>query len=526
MLGSSIWKVAVTAAVLLPLSMNVGCRGGDSGDTSPPDTTAESCNEADLMAAATTTGPGSAILAHCKGIPAPVEALLRHSYGPLTPAQRNVNEAKGIDPLINALWPAWEKLCPGLTKHSVDLCIYPPGKGKNTCNLNSRDAVGKQARELIRRCELQRHGLFSNVEVESLQTPHEGLLALSVFGWLKRSGVSAKGAGEVSKALIGTLAAVGCGKPASAKCVKSIQNANFWHPELRVRQGPDMRLPTSRSGRPLAGSVAVKITKTSLLIEGKEVVPIECTTAAGRYCAPTALEAPDNAFHIDRAYKTDGAAMSWLIEPLRQKLSELMKDGKSDAKILKRPFEAVVTFTVDHKMPFGVVQEAAYTAKMAGLTQLRFAVLNPTDIRSPLKVIPISIQPAVASKAPPLKLAVHLKAAGLELSANPAHQKTWTGLMGSIPVGSGGKYAFHELYNRLRKLSARFPQEQTLTVMAAKDVPWQQIVNALDAGRTLLTEDAYQSAEAYRNAKVAPAKPNSKRRPAFPTLVLMVAPPS
>ena len=76
------------------------------------------------------------------------------------------------------------------------------------------------------------------------------------------------------------------------------------------------------------------------------------------------------------AYQEDGSETSFLVEPLFKKLEEMVKNAKEDAKVLNRKFKGVVTIVCDSYIPFRIIAEVVHSAGMAGLSDLRFAIIK------------------------------------------------------------------------------------------------------------------------------------------------------
>lgn len=137
-------------------------------------------------------------------------------------------------------------------------------------------------------------------------------------------------------------------------------------------------------------SIPVTITKRAIVVDNKKIVPVECMTESGQQCQHSKSEngpndykcdkkacpAKTNTYLIDKAYKEDGSETSFLVEPLFKKLEEMVKRAKEDAKVLNRKFNGVVTIICDAYIPFRIIAEVVHSAGMAGLSDLRFAIIK------------------------------------------------------------------------------------------------------------------------------------------------------
>jgi biopolymer transport protein ExbD len=158
-----------------------------------------------------------------------------------------------------------------------------------------------------------------------------------------------------------------------------------------------------RAYRPPNDSIPITITKKTILVDNQDIdVQIYCRTSDGGVaCTQTDLETkfkcgqqeddltvePCSAdelrrvnrmeFYVDRLLKQGSSDESFLIEKLGNTLEEKVKqireskEGDSTAK-----FVPAATIIADADIPFRVIAEVIYTAGMAKLTDMRFALLQ------------------------------------------------------------------------------------------------------------------------------------------------------
>ena len=56
--------------------------------------------------------------------------------------------------------------------------------------------------------------------------------------------------------------------------------------------------------------------------------------------------------------------------------TKLVKQQKEEAKELGREYKPVATIICDHEIPYRMISEVVYTAGMAGLSELNFAIIK------------------------------------------------------------------------------------------------------------------------------------------------------
>jgi len=155
-----------------------------------------------------------------------------------------------------------------------------------------------------------------------------------------------------------------------------------------------------RAYRPPDDSIPITVTKKTILVDNQDIdVRIDCKTISGVACTEADLITkfkcgqqeddlstdPCSAdemrrmnsmkFYVDRRLKQGSSDDSFLIEKLGKELEEKVKEireGKSDDE----RFVPAATIIADADIPFRVIAEVIYTAGMAKLTDMRFALLQ------------------------------------------------------------------------------------------------------------------------------------------------------
>ena len=146
---------------------------------------------------------------------------------------------------------------------------------------------------------------------------------------------------------------------------------------LSVKQDDFLMLAKSTANYNPEDSVPITVTKQSIIVDHKSIVKVDCNRN-GQICQPEDYKESGNSYTIGKSFKEDGNEASFLIEPLFKKLDELVKQQKEEAKELEREFKAVATLVCDRDIPFRLIAEVVHTAGMAGLGDLRFAIVKTT----------------------------------------------------------------------------------------------------------------------------------------------------
>ena len=151
---------------------------------------------------------------------------------------------------------------------------------------------------------------------------------------------------------------------------------------LNVKQDDFLLLAKSTADYDPADSITVTITKNKLLVDQEGIgVKVDCTTPGGQICQKEDYKQAGNKYSIDKAFKEDGSAASFMVVPLFKKLDELVKESKDLARELgdESGFKGILTIICDRDIPFRMIAELVHTAGMAGLSDLRFAILKTSN---------------------------------------------------------------------------------------------------------------------------------------------------
>ena len=144
---------------------------------------------------------------------------------------------------------------------------------------------------------------------------------------------------------------------------------------LSVKQDDFLLLAKSTANYNPEDSVPITLTKQSIIVDHKSIVKVDCNRN-GQICQPEDYKESGNSYTIGKSFKEDGNESSFLIEPLFKKLDEVVKQQKEEAKELEREYKAVATLVCDREIPFRLIAEVVHTAGMAGLGDLRFAIVK------------------------------------------------------------------------------------------------------------------------------------------------------
>lgn len=151
---------------------------------------------------------------------------------------------------------------------------------------------------------------------------------------------------------------------------------------LNVKQDDFLLLAKSTADYDPADSITVTITKDKMIVDNKyTVVKVDCTTPGGQICQKEDYKEPGNKYSVDKSFKEDGSESSFMIVPLFKKLDELVKESKDLARELgdEAEFKGILTIICDRDIPFRMIAELVHTSGMAGLSDLRFAILKAGD---------------------------------------------------------------------------------------------------------------------------------------------------
>ena len=146
---------------------------------------------------------------------------------------------------------------------------------------------------------------------------------------------------------------------------------------LSIKQDDYLLLATSTSDYNPEDSVPITLTKQKILVDQKPVVKVDCTVG-GQVCQTEDYKRAESYYSVDKSFKENGDEQSFLVEPLFKRLDQIVKQQKEEAKELGREFKPVATIVCDHQIPFRLIAEVVHSAGMAGLSDLRFAVIKTT----------------------------------------------------------------------------------------------------------------------------------------------------
>ncbi len=166
---------------------------------------------------------------------------------------------------------------------------------------------------------------------------------------------------------------------------------------LNITQGEAMRLANATAeDKPASDTIAIAITKESILADQEHTVDIECIIE-GSKCTKKDMGALNECeddpngdicnkkveFKISKQDKENANPNSLVIVPLKKKLDKLVKRQIEQLEMRQnKKFEGVATLIVDKEIPFRLLTEVIYTAgrvgdpRKGGLAKFRFAVMK------------------------------------------------------------------------------------------------------------------------------------------------------
>ena len=130
---------------------------------------------------------------------------------------------------------------------------------------------------------------------------------------------------------------------------------NFQTDPVAVEEHEDLRIAHSTSDLPIKDSVAISITKKSVMLQDELIVPI--------------VEGAIDPSNLQ-------SAESSIIPLLQQKLQERLEQNSMWAKQLGRPDERLATFIVDKDTPSKILIQVMTTASTAGVQNVKFAAMK------------------------------------------------------------------------------------------------------------------------------------------------------
>jgi biopolymer transport protein ExbD len=145
---------------------------------------------------------------------------------------------------------------------------------------------------------------------------------------------------------------------------------------LSIQQNDRLKLAKSTADYPPENSIPITIAADQILVDRKPVLKVECTTATGQQCQEQDYGETTNTYRIDKFHKKDQNDESPHIQTLFKKLEEVVKMKKEEDEAMQEEFKGIATCVVHSEIPFRILTEIVYTAGMAELSSLRFAVLK------------------------------------------------------------------------------------------------------------------------------------------------------
>lgn len=145
---------------------------------------------------------------------------------------------------------------------------------------------------------------------------------------------------------------------------------------LAITQSDKLKLAKSTADYPPENSIPITVQADQILVDRKPVVKIDCTTVTGQQCQNQDYSEIGNTYRIDKFHKKDQNDSSPRIEPLLKKLKEIVKMKKEEDKAMDLTFKGIATVVVHSEIPFRILTEIVYTAGLAELSNLRFAILK------------------------------------------------------------------------------------------------------------------------------------------------------
>jgi hypothetical protein len=145
---------------------------------------------------------------------------------------------------------------------------------------------------------------------------------------------------------------------------------------LAIQQNDKLMLARSSADYPAEVSIPITVAADQILVDRKPVLPVACTTATGQQCQDGDYGEEGNSFRIEKYHKKDQDENSAHIEPLLKRLKEVVKMQKEEDAALQKEFKGIATVIVHSEIPFRILTEIVYTAGLAELSSLRFAILK------------------------------------------------------------------------------------------------------------------------------------------------------
>jgi biopolymer transport protein ExbD len=163
---------------------------------------------------------------------------------------------------------------------------------------------------------------------------------------------------------------------------------------LNIKMDERLLLATSTAAFEAQDAIPVLVKKGFIAVDDKEVVRVDCRIGGtqcsveqiarrtfcdvnAKQCSAAEIQQLKTMqFSVDKVNKEDGDENSFLIVPLVKALEEKVRSEQDENKELRREFKATVNIICDRDIPFRLVAEVVHTAGMAGLSNMRFAIIK------------------------------------------------------------------------------------------------------------------------------------------------------
>jgi len=149
---------------------------------------------------------------------------------------------------------------------------------------------------------------------------------------------------------------------------------------LSISQNAKLKLAKSTANYPAEKAIPITITADMILVDKDKVADIDCITATGQQCQkPEGGDAgdyarPDNKYSTEKTHKDPSDPKSLKIIPLFKKLKELVELQKETEGPNAKALAATIVAHSD--IPYQIIAEVVFTAGLAELANLRFAILK------------------------------------------------------------------------------------------------------------------------------------------------------
>lgn len=138
--------------------------------------------------------------------------------------------------------------------------------------------------------------------------------------------------------------------------------------DVSVTQNEDLQIPISTAIKPPKLAVNLVVTRSSIIVDGKRIVPVE--TVADEETGEPTLRVPPDA--------KKGQMISDLYDTLVDK-AETAKTQGSQANNDDLGFKGQILLQCDRTLPFSIIREVMYTAGQAQFGEFRFVVIKGTE---------------------------------------------------------------------------------------------------------------------------------------------------